>query len=488
MRAVTILFGGILTLMILALAYRIIVPSEPTYSPARYNTYLLDQERAEAIAPLKTFASATWWALLAVAPALGLGAIIAIAADRARHRRPDARGLLPVAAEDAPAAALDALAAHHAVALAQAQRVVYPHSLNYSPKITSTATTTGQAAALPTPSPLTVPSLADLLGNGTIGRDAPTKGMILGYTAEGPITGGWDKLFSCAVGGIAGSGKSSTIAFLLAQSALRGARLYLIDPHGGDRESLATRLDPLAPAFFIDPADDTLAMGRAVRVALAEVERRMKCDDRSPLVVMVDEFTSLQRSSLADDLSKLVEVLGQEGRKKGVYGLFLGQAWTAARSGGSAGRDSLASAFVHRLRASQARYLTGLRAEELPPDVHDLAPGEAYLLSTAGDMTRVRVPFVTEQAVQMTGRMLTDTAPTLTIPRQAPGKPEAVAVPTHPNALDGLTTEEQRILERFLGGESIPDICRAISGAVNGRAYTKAQADVAAALRKSLQR
>jgi hypothetical protein len=63
-----------------------------------------------------------------------------------------------------------------------------------------------------------------------------------------------------------------------------------------------------------------------------------------------------------------------------------------------------------------------------------------------------------------------------------------VTVPTHPNALDGLTTEEQRILERFLGGESIPDICRAISGAVNGRAYTKAQADVAAALRKSLQR
>ncbi|NCC30572.1 MAG: hypothetical protein EOM24_00955 [Chloroflexia bacterium] len=487
MRRLTLALGGILALFCLAIIYRLAVPSDPSYiSPAAYESYLRAQERAEAIEPIKTLASATWWAFVAFLPAGAIWWAISAAVDRRNHRRPDERGLLPVDAEDVPSAALAALAAHHQTEFAKAQRPVYPHTLNYAPRISSQTTgseSTGLAAA---PAAISVPSLAELLAAGTVARGEPTAPMILGYADEGPVMGNWLKLYSCGIGGLSGSGKSSTGVFLAAQGVLHGAKLLIIDPHAGDPESLATRLDPLAASFFIDPADGNASISRAIRTALGEVERRMKCNDRSPLVVMVDEFTSLQRSSLADDLSKLVEVLGQEGRKKGVYGLFLGQAWTAARSGGSAARDSLASAFVHRLRSSQARHLTGLRAEELPDDVLDLAPGEAYLLSTSGDMTRVRVPYVSDEAIVNVARLLTADAPTLEVPRQAPGNRVEVVLPAHQEAVN-LSDEERRIIERILAGENIPDICRALSGASNGRAYTKAQADIAAALRKALK-
>ena len=486
MRAVTILFGGILTLMILALAYRIIVPSEPTYSPSRYNTYMLDQERAEAIAPLKTFAAATWWTLLAVAPALGLGAVIAVAVDRVRHRRPDDRGLLPVAAEDVPSVAIAALQSHHQAQLAHAQRVILPSTLHYAPKVSSSTSEAAPSLAGPA-APLNVPSLAALLADGTIGRTSPNSKMILGYDADGPVMGSWGHLYSCAVGGIAGSGKSSTISFLLAQAALRGARLYLIDPHGGDRESLTQRLGPMAAAFGADPADDQASIGKVIRLVETELDRRMRGHpDRTPVIVAIDEYSSLIRGAGGDDLALLVESVAQQGRKLGIFAQVGGQVWSGSRSGGTQTRDSLASFYVHRIRPAQARYMTGLLAADLPDDLIDLPPGEAYLLDTFGDLRRVRMPLADEGSMAAVGKLLTDDAPTLTIPRQAPGNPEAVVLPTHPNAVEAMSDGDRRIVERFLAGESIPDICRAISGVTNGRGYTKAQGEVAEALRKAL--
>lgn len=486
MQRLTFIVGGILALIILAILYRLAVPSDPSYiSPAAYESYIRAQERAEALDPIKTLAGATWWAFLALLPVGAIWWAITVTVDRQKHRRPDERGLLPIDAADASVVGIAALQAHHQAQLAAATRPILPHTLTYAPKMSNQTGTdsTGLAAA---PAAISVPSLADLLAAGTIGRAAPDSPMILGYGADGPIMGSWKKLYSCAVGGIAGSGKSSTISFLLAQSALRGARLYLIDPHSSDAESLSKRLEPIAAAFAADPADDQADISRVIRLVANELERRRAGHpDRSPVVLAVDEYSSLIRGSSGDELGKLVESIAQQGRKLGVYAQVGGQIWTGSRSGGSETRDSLASFYVHRCRPAQARYMTGLLAADLPDDLIDLAPGEGYLLDVTGELQRVRMPHADEGSMAAVGRLLTDDAPTLEVPRQVPGNRVEVVLPAHPDAVN-LTIEEQRIVERILAGETIPDVCRAVAGTSNGRAYSKAQVDVASAIRKAL--
>jgi len=130
--------------------------------------------------------------------------------------------------------------------------------------------------------------------------------------------------------------------------------------------------------------------------------------------------------------------------------------------------------------------MTGLLAADLPDDLIDLVPGEGYLLDVTGELRRVRMPHADESSMAAVGRLLTADAPTLEINRQAPGRSMESVLPGHQDA-EKLTDEERRIVERILAGETIPDICRAVSGATNGRAYSKAQTDIAAALRKALK-
>jgi hypothetical protein len=69
-----------------------------------------------------------------------------------------------------------------------------------------------RAAALPngvrdageTPAPV-VPSFDELLANGRIGQGQP---LLLGFSGGEGIWGGWDDLYSSAIGGLSGSGKS----------------------------------------------------------------------------------------------------------------------------------------------------------------------------------------------------------------------------------------------------------------------------------------
>src|SRR6185503_18297307 len=106
--------------------------------------------------------------------------------------------------------------------------------------------------------PLTAPLFSTLLDQGQIGQDSDGRRqpLILGYSLDGPIAGDWRSLYSTGLGGLQGSGKTWAATFLLAQSALNGARLVIGDPHAGDSESLAARTTPLAPSFLCDIADD----------------------------------------------------------------------------------------------------------------------------------------------------------------------------------------------------------------------------------------
>lgn len=274
--------------------------------------------------------------------------------------------------------------------------LTYSPSNTYSPQIHYRNDQQGMIE--PPANPLQVPGFSQLLATGAIGADKP---LLLGYTDEGALTGSWLDLYSSAIAGISGSGKTTTLRFLAGQAALHGARFCLIDPHAdAGQESLAGTLKPLEPAFLRAPASNDKEILATVKYAQSRLEKRIKGQetDHSPIIVAVDEFTSLMRSErLAEPLGGLLEAIAQEGRKVGVFALLSGQIWTADRAGGSTLRDSLASAYVHRIKRRQAGFLLGM-GDRLP-DTSDLPPGQAMLLRTSGELARVTIPLTTEQDI-----------------------------------------------------------------------------------------
>lgn len=376
-----------------------------------------------------------------------------------------------------------------------------PRSLHYAPHLTySPRITTSRAGDLPDQAPAdTAPvraaTFADLLANGMVGQGQP---LILGYGSDGAVYGDWKDLYSTGIGGISGSGKSWTAAYLIGQSVLHGANIAILDPHAGDRESLSTRLSPLASRFLCEPADSPKTMVDVVKMMFSEYERRKQRpkEPRIPWIIACDEFSSLMRGELAEALSLLFEAIAEEGRKFEIYGMALGQVWTASRAGGTEVRDNLASQYVHRLRPAQARHLTGLTAADLPKDLLELPPGTCYLMSTSGKMRRVSIPQCTSGDLATVAGLLTDQAPTM--PRMnrqesATNQPQN----SHPSTPDYsapqwaevYTAEEARVIALFLDGYDAAAIVKELHGITSkaGKPYMNKLAEVQAVIRRELQ-
>lgn len=246
-----------------------------------------------------------------------------------------------------------------------------------------------EAEPLALPAPAGVPTFSELLTQGTI---APGRPMLLGFRADSgqAIEGSWLDLYSVGVGGMTGSGKTWLSAFLIAQSVASGARLMVIDPHAGDRESLATRISGLSSAYVCSPSSDGAAIECALKLASAKLTQRMDGKGGNwPLLLVVDEWTSLLRGKLGDLLTATALDIAEQGRKYGVFCLLAAQAWQIDAAGPV--RDRLASHYTMRTRGDQFRYQMGLRGSA-PLDTMFLHPGEAYFLSNRGELCKVVIP------------------------------------------------------------------------------------------------
>lgn len=277
-----------------------------------------------------------------------------------------------------------------------------PQTLSYSPHYAPHLR--APAAALPgdvtteVPQLAPAPSFAQLLAGGRVGRGNP---LLLGFDTEtgAELAGSWLDLYSTAVSGMPGSGKTTSQRFLACQTALHGARFAVCDPHAGAADdSLAATLAPLSTAFVCEPASGDRAILEIVRYVADVGRRRVSGQDRdlTPLILWVDELTSLLgRSSVAGELAELLERVAQEHRKRAVFVCASGQIWTAARTSSEL-RDSFASVLCHRMKRSQARLLLPTdeaeQAERLPV-------GQAVLWRTSGATSTVQIPLTTAQDV-----------------------------------------------------------------------------------------
>ncbi len=457
----------------------------------------LEREQADAarLAPIRVFAVAVW---LLVWPCTALGGIF-IGIDWYRRTRrlvkPDVAGRWPIAravleTDPRPSLAALALAQQTRQVLALATPQPVPHHLTYSPKFDARpVSSTGKFYKGEADAPLAqadtdtaweAPSFRDLLNQGMIAQGAP---LILGFTSEGPLRGDWKDVYSSAVAGISGMGKTTTIRFLACQSALHGANFVVIDPHANVQdESLAATLAPLRNRYLCAEATDDGPILDAIGLVASKLDARLKGDaNRQPLLVLVDEFTRLMRNpAVANDLGDLIEAIGQEGRKVGVFALLSGQIWTADRSGGTRARDSLASAYVHRIKRSQARHLISADEARL---VENLAPGRAVLFRTNGDYETVAIPQTTGFDVAHVASLL---AP---LPQSEINRREIdlEVVSTASQSHEPLPADAVRIIELFRTGHDVAAIIRDLyPDAKNGQPFQKRSSEVQAVLRSAL--
>ena len=381
----------------------------------------IDLQTWEAVQPVVIVATAL---LVLAVPFVVVGAAVGLGWMIWRWMglvRPDRRGLVPLPRKGLDEGrydghALTALSGHHAAQIEAARNPALPapvagSKVNYAPRYIVNSRDAGQPAAQALPAPPVSlamekpPSLARLLAWGDIGPGRP---LLLGFTRDAgnllqPVTATMKDTYSVAVAGVPGSGKTVTTAYLAAQTALQGAKLLVVDPHGDAQGSLAEMLLCLRQALLEPPATEEADILRVLQVARDEIARRKHGATGAPWVLVADEWTSLmRRARVSDLLAALVELVAQEGRKLGVNLLVAGQVWTVDAAGGSPLRDAIASAVIHRSRPAQARALAPVAGR----DVAKLPPGEAMLYRTNGDLVDVIIPMTTRADLEQVARML----------------------------------------------------------------------------------
>ena len=264
----------------------------------------------------------------------------------------------------------------------------------------------------------TVPSFAELFRAGKFTAGKP---LVFGFRADGqPKVGAWSHAYSLGIAGMSGSGKSSTIRLLMAESLLTGAvaRFYVIDPHYPHPESLLASLGALRDApQVVTPATplDTVAMLDEIH---ARIDARIACQEPSEplLVVVIDELPVVVKT--LPRAAELVERIGMESRKAGVYGMFSAQSWNGDKTGGTTARDNLTALLVHKMKRKQAQTL--LQDADLTRQVLRLQPGQVLFSPTRGEPEVLTVPFcAVEDMPQVVSRLGAGTSQAATGTTQA---------------------------------------------------------------------
>lgn len=270
--------------------------------------------------------------------------------------------------------------------------------------------------SLPEPAKPVIDTFSELLTSGVVNQVLSQGKLIIGYSLEKDGSavmrmGTWKELYSCAVAGVSGAGKTTTVLFLLYQAILCGTKLILVDPHMGDpEESLAARLVGFEKAFIHKPCDDnSIAVLKRVRWLKTELAHRKAHGIKEPRIIAVfDEINALMRNDeIKGELSELIVMIAEEGRKFGIFALLIGQRWAAQEIGNNASvRGALASTMVHRLTdTNQIKLLMGSTKHN--EAVLSLTQGHYLFRDTNGGLSEMVTPYTDDKDGQYVQRLLT---------------------------------------------------------------------------------
>jgi hypothetical protein len=249
-----------------------------------------------------------------------------------------------------------------------------------------------------------VPPFRKLLEDGVIQRLGKKGQMLLGYVDDEPRYGTWLDLYSCGIGGVSGTGKSTTVRFLLYQMVMGGGHLMMIDPHIGDeKESLAAEFRAFTNGVHLyPPCDDTeKEVMKRVKFLFAEYLARKKGMKGPPILFVLDEYNALVRSlseTAVKEMAELLLAIAQEGRKFGIFAMIIAQRWSendlGGKNYGAAIRSSLSSRICHRFTdEDQAKRFIGSRygVRSL-----DLPKGHYFFRDTEGGIKEMVTPYTVQ--------------------------------------------------------------------------------------------
>jgi plasmid maintenance system antidote protein VapI len=314
-----------------------------------------------------------------------------------------------------------------------------------------------------------VPTFQELLASREIARGAP---MILGYEHGMARRGSFLDIYSAAVAGESGSGKTATLLFLIGSGLVAcGVRFIGIDPHYPHPKSLGFKTKVLWENGLMRMAtykDDMLGV-------LNEIERTIDArlkqhdTDTTPVVLVIDELAFLSKTSIGGAIAHTMERISTEGRKCDVYMLASSQTWLAARTGdSSAVRDTLTSAYVHRIKPKQANLLLQDKEEAEKVKKYIKQAGDVLFCPVNDESTVCRMPFATEEDMQLVADMLKDEEGVFTVQtvhaRSAAPLPEQAGPEELPKSAsegaDALPPKKPTISAMFDARLLTPDILR----------------------------
>ena len=244
--------------------------------------------------------------------------------------------------------------------------------------------------SLPAPQAAPAPSFADMLH---AGKFADGKPLVFGFHDGQPKTGTWDDAYSLGIAGLSGYGKTNTMRLLIAESLLTGAvdRFFIIDPHYPHPKSLLASLGDLKASPRIRYAENPLDTPDLLAELHETIDRRLAGSEPSTPIIclVVDEL--IQTVKKHPQIAEIVERIGTESRKAGVYGMFAAQSWNGDRTGGTTARDNLTALFVHRMKRKQAQTL--LQDADLTRLVTRLDKGQVLFAPVADNAQILTVPY-----------------------------------------------------------------------------------------------
>lgn len=186
----------------------------------------------------------------------------------------------------------------------------------------------------------------------------PGDPMVLGFEpgTGKAITGGFERIYSCGIFGVSGSGKTTGLYSIITQSLLLypAIRYTVIDPHCQRQESLTAGLPKTEHFGRLDHENVRPGLTRFVN----ELDARLKTASdysNAPRVLLIDELPVVMKSPQGQAVEAVLGRIASEGRKVACYALISGQDTRLKAAGGN--RDLLTSQIAYNLKKKQARYL-----------------------------------------------------------------------------------------------------------------------------------
>lgn len=204
-----------------------------------------------------------------------------------------------------------------------------------------------------------------------------------------------EQLGVLAIVGKSGTGKTSTIRFLISQLLLQESYIYVCDPHGKTlRENLTRSIEPLLPYVIsaVSHGDRT----QKIYEFGEKLQNRIDGVDTTsyPIVLILDEAPAHFMQCSTEELKRQSDILlktANEGRKVGVHAILLLQNVKKDFIGSRSIRSSLTHILFHRINEEEIKLLVQSLPNEIRNDIVRLRIGRAVLYP---ELKRITIPFI----------------------------------------------------------------------------------------------